>query len=248
MTNPLLRCARLGALLATVLGCATPPRVNIRPDKFLEGPDITFLRYGSSQVDRFTDPHGRRCRRFAGTVKNNIIGWESSDDNYSACTHDTLDEGIAPATLELRFTAVIPADGDYDLLSNGYGLGAWGSVVSRGSHFGEYVAKAHVEIDAGAPGCKGNWSLELAKAKVSGSWHVVSPFSGWITLPEIRLARCKAQQSLEVKVRLVGEVNRGKVDVDWFGFSAVSDDDLNRIFALRAVGALEHRTGYRTEH
>jgi hypothetical protein len=34
-------------------------------------------------------------------------------------------------------------------------------------------------------------------------------------------------------LRLVGDVNRGKVDVDWFGFSAIQDDEVNRIFGIR---------------
>ena len=183
-------------------------------------------------MERFTDPTGRLCPRFNGEIQDNLIGWQSKDDD-PACNIDTLEVGPGPAVLELRWQAVIPNDGSYELVPGGYGLGAWGSALSRGSWYGDYFAKATVLIAAQAPSCTGSWTLELAKTAVTGPWNRRAQFSGWISLPSIVLHGCRAGDIIEARVRLVGETNRGTVAVDWFGFSAATDDDVNRIFALR---------------
>jgi hypothetical protein len=137
-------------------------------------------------VERFSDGEGRPCPRFAGHVRDNLLGWEAQNPDDPACTHDTLYEGLRAGTLEMHWSATLPADGSYDLVALGYSVGAWGRVLSRGSYYGDYWTRAQVVI--------------------------------------------------EVRLRLVGEANRGKIDVDWFGFSALSDDEVHRIFGVRPRG------------
>jgi hypothetical protein len=76
--------------------------------------------------------------------------------------------------------------------------------------------------------------LQLAKAEVTGPWSRVAEFRGWTKIPDLVIPNCKANETLEVTLRLQGEGNRGRVDVDWFGFSAVSHEDMNRVFGLRS--------------
>jgi len=219
-------------LLVTFAACSRTRRVRIRPDPSLEESGASFLHYASSSVEGFTGPTGRPCARFSGEIRDNLIGWQPEDDD-GACYIDTMETGLRPATLELRWQAVIPNDGSYELVPAGFGLGAWGSALSRGSYHGDYFAKATVFIEAWAPSCSGSWALELAKAVVTGPWARQAIFSGWITVPAIVLRGCRGGDIVEARVGLVGETNRGAVNVDWFGFSANADEDVNRIFALR---------------
>jgi hypothetical protein len=219
-------------LLVTFAACVRERRVRIRPDPSLDESSASFLRYASSSVEGFTDPDGKPCARFSGEIRNNLIGWQPEDDD-GACNIDTMETGLRPAILELRWQAVIPNDGSYELVPAGYGLGAWGSALSRGSYHGDYFAQATLFIDAQAPSCSGSWALQLARAAVTGPWSRQANFSGWITIPAIVLSGCRGGDTVEARVRLVGETNRGAVNVDWFGFSAVADQDKNRIFALR---------------
>jgi len=219
-------------LLVTFTACVRARGIRIRPEPSLNESGASFLRYASSSVEGFTDPAGRPCARFSGEIRNNLIGWQPEDDD-GACVVDTMETGLRPATLELRWQAVIPSDGSYELVPAGYGLGAWGSALSRGSYYGDYFAKATLFIDAVASSCSGSWALELARAAVTGPWDRRAIFSGWITIPAIMLHGCRGGDIVEARVRLVGETNRGAVNVDWFGFSADADEDVNRIFALR---------------
>ena len=88
-------------------------------------------------------------------------------------------------------------------------------------------------VEASSPSCAARWSSDLALAQVTGLQDRIAAFSGWLEIPEIGISGCKAHEPIEVKLRLVGDVNRGKVDVDWFGFSALEDDEVNRIFGIR---------------
>ncbi len=221
-------------LLATFTACVKARRVRIRPDPSLDESGASFLRYDSSSVEGFIDPAGKPCPRFSGAIRDNLIGWQSEGDD-PACNIDSQETGLRPAVLELRWHAVIPNDGSYELVPAGYGLGAWGSAWCRGSYYGDYFAKATVFIHAWAPSCSGSWAIELAKAVVTGPWNRRARFSGWITIPAIVLRGCRGRETVETRVRLVGETNRGAVDVDWFGFSAAADEDVNRIFALREL-------------
>jgi len=215
-----------------LLACATARRVPIRPAA-RDDRGVSFLPFASSRVERFSDQEGQPCPAFEGRVRNNLLGWESGDPDDPACTHDTLHEGIRAGVLEMRWRSELPQDGSYDLVTLGYSVGAWGRVTSRGSYYGDYYARASVVVEASSPSCAARWSSDLALAQVTGLQDRVAAFSGWLEIPDIGIAGCKAHEPIEVKLRLVGDVNRGKVDVDWFGFSALEDDEVNRIFGIR---------------
>jgi hypothetical protein len=217
---------------ASLLCCLKQRHVSIRPERMVEGPGVVMMAYASSRVKGFRDARGLICPPITGRVRDDLIGWQSKDQD-PACVHDTLDDGVGPAALELRWRVVVPKDGRYEIVPSGFGLGAWGSIVSRGSSIGDYVSKATAVIDGRAKSCVGSWSLELAKSMVTGPWARVAAFSGWIEMPNISLGKCTGGDTLEVSVRLVGESNRGRINVDWFGISARKDDDADRIFALR---------------
>jgi hypothetical protein len=165
-------------------------------------------------------------------VRDGLIGWQSNNMD-PACQHDSFDDGLKPGVLELRWSVVVPENGSYEVVPAGYGLGGWGDVQSRGAAIGDYFAKARFEVEARAPSCTGSWSFDVATARVTGPWTRVAAFSGWVNPPNIVLRGCSGGETLEVGVRLVGESNRGRISVDWFGFSAMVDEDVNRIFALR---------------
>jgi hypothetical protein len=221
------------ALILCCLACAlTPRRVQVRPATRDER-GVSPLPYASSAAERFVAPDGAPCGGYGGHVKDNLIGWEAPNPDDSACSHDTLYDGLKPAVLELRWHAEVPADGSYDLVVLGYSVGAWGRVVSRGSHYGDYFARAEVVVDASSAHCTASWAKQLALAQVTGPADRQANFSGYVELPDLVVSNCRAHEPLDVRVRLVGEANRGRVDVDWFGFSAVNDAEVNHIFGLR---------------
>jgi hypothetical protein len=220
------------ALILCCLGCAHPRPMQVRPS-IRDERGVSLLAYASSAAERFAAPDGAPCAGYGGHVKDNLIGWEAPNPDDAACSHDTFYDGIRPAVLELRWQVEVPADGNYDVVVLGYAVGAWGRVVCRGSHHGDYFAKAEVVIDATSAHCKASWAKQLAQAKVVGPSDRQTNFSGYVELPDLAMSDCRAHEPLEVRVRLVGESNRGRVDVDWFGFSAVSDGEVDHIFGLR---------------
>jgi len=223
---------RAALLLLVLLACAKQKRIKLRPDSALNERGVTFMPFVASQVERFVAPDDRPCERVDGRPRENFVGWQSPSED-PACIHDTLYEGLRPGVLEFQWRSEIPQDGNYDLVTLEYSVGAWGRVVSRGSYYGDYFAKAQLMVNAKAPHCGGSWSLDLAKAAVTGPWSRVAGFSGWVTIPDLVVAGCKAHETMQVTLRLQGESNRGKVEVDWFGFSAIKQEDVNRIFGLR---------------
>jgi hypothetical protein len=221
-------------LFLLVVAC-TPSRkrVMVRP----AGTDergVEFMRFESSLVERFVAPDGKACAPWNGHVKEDLIGWQAPDPDDPACSHDTLTDGISPGVLELRWKKMVPADGSYDLVTLGWSVAAWGWVSSRGSHYGDYVAKAEIVVEAHNPGCSAKWSQNVGEAQVTGPIERHANFSGYAEIPDLVLKQCKGGAPLEVSVRLVGEANRGRIEVGWFGFSAVKDEDANHIFGLRA--------------
>ncbi len=222
------------AIILFCLGCAeSARRVRVRPPVARDETGVSPLPYDASLAERFVAPDGAPCLGYGGHVKDNLIGWEAPNPDDSACSHDTLYDGLKPAVLELRWRTEVPADGNYDLVALGYSVGAWGRVVSRGSHYGDYFAKAEVVIDARSAHCTATWAKQLALAEVTGPADRQANFAGYLELPDLQVSNCHAHEPLEVRLRLVGEANRGRVDVDWFGFSAVSDGEVNHIFGLR---------------
>ena len=184
---------------------------------------------------------GRRCAAASRGQGYSCFGWEARGNDDFACTMDTFDQGPRPAALELLFRSLIAADGNFDLIAPNYSLGAWGRVAARGSFYGDYFAGAQLIIEARSPHCKISWSKDLARAGVTGPWSRTVGFSGWVEIPSLALTGCKAHEPIEVRVRLVGSTNRGSVDVDWFGFDASSEEELNGMFfALRPRDKRNH--------
>ena len=222
------------AVLLVLLCCAHPRKIYVHPvgDRDLSG--VSFLSFALSEVQGFFDPDGRPCKPFPGRVRESFAGWWASGDD-PACIHDTFDSGIQPAALELRWRGTIPADGSYNVLSAGYAVGTWGTVVTRGSYYGDFWAQAQVVVEVESAHCRGKWSLELAKAKITGLDKRIANFSGWAEIPDIRVADCRGGDTLDVRVQLVGQSNRGQVAVDGFGFWVTTDEELNRMFGIRSA-------------
>jgi hypothetical protein len=220
------------ALLLALLWCAHPRKIHVHPvgDRDVRG--VSFLSYAQSDVRGFFDPDGHPCPPFTGRIHESFAGWWADGDD-PACVHDTFDSGIDPASLDLRWRGTVPGDGSYNVLSAGYAVGTWGTAVARGSYHGDYYAIARVEVEVRSPHCRATWSLELAKAKITGLDSRAASFSGWAEIPDIYVDGCKAGDEIEVRVQLVGQANRGHVAVDGFGFWVTSNDELNRMFGMR---------------
>jgi hypothetical protein len=228
-------------LLALLLCCANQRRVYVSPHGERDLSSVSFLVFVSSNVDGFFDAVGRPCTPFPGRVHDSFAGWWSNNDG-PACIHRTSDAGLQPAALELRWQGSVPADGSYDVLSGGYAVGTWGYVIARGSYYGDFWSWARVTVNVRSANCNGSWSLDLAKAAITGVETRAADFSGWVEIPDIRVSGCKAGDTLEVRVQLVGQSNRGDIAVDVFGFWAASDDDLNRMFGIRPAPTMPGRT------
>jgi hypothetical protein len=70
-----------------LLACATTARrVPVRPAA-RDDKGVSFLPFASSRVERFSDQEGRPCPAFGGRVRNNVLGWESGNEDDPACTH-----------------------------------------------------------------------------------------------------------------------------------------------------------------
>lgn len=219
-------------LLLMLVACAKQKRIHLRPERSFDDRGVVFIPFARSEVERFFGPDERPCAQVGPRPRDNLVGWQSPNDS-AACAYDTFVDGGQSARLEFRWQSEIPQDGDYDLVTLGYPVGAWGRVVSRGSYYGNYFSRAALSLEARAPQCAASWSLELAKAIVAGPWDRSASFQGWVQIPDVALRGCRAHETIDVRLRLQGESNRGGVDVDWFGFSAVKDDDVSRIFGLR---------------
>jgi hypothetical protein len=224
---------RAALLLLVLLACARQKRINLRPQRSFDERGVAFMPFVASEVERFVRPDGSLCARVHREPLESLVGWRSPSDS-PACIYDTMDEGLQPAVLQFQWRSELPLDGHYDLVTLEYPIGAWGRVVSRGSYYGDYFAKAQLTVNARAASCAASWALQLAKAEVTGPWSRVAEFRGWTKIPDLVIPNCKANETLEVTLRLQGEANRGRVDVDWFGFSAVSHEDMNRVFGLRS--------------
>jgi hypothetical protein len=222
------------ALALAAVGCATAPTRVELPDRPPLPPDARPLAFVGGAATGFSRPTGGPCQRPPVEPRRGLLGWTTREDDW-ACRKDTLDEGLAPSSLELRFRGAIPADGRYQLLARGLTVDAWGRVVARGGALGDYVARARMEYLARTPSCTASHVLELARAQVTGPWERAAAFGGWIVLPDLVVEGCRANEVLEVRLRLVGEVNRGRVDVESFGVVASRPEELQEALALRLI-------------
>lgn len=227
------RCAWLALL---VLACG-PSKVRIRPPKERDLTGVVFLPYASSSVESFFDKDGKLCRRFDGKVREYFAGWESDQQGEPACDHDTFDDGLHTALLELVWHGNIPTDGAWDVISGGFSIDARGRVQARGSYYGDFFARAQVVLDATSPHCSGRWSTDLARTAVTRAEARARDFDGWTEIPDVHLFGCKAGEPIDVRVKLVADSNRGRIEVDAFGFSTLNDDELNRVFGVRRGSA-----------
>ena len=232
---------RLAIALILVLGCNRPRQIRIRPVTQRDLDGVVFLGFTDSVVDGFYDMKGRPCPRFTGEIKEYFSGWQSGHEEEPICDHDTFDDTTRPATLALRWKGTIPGDGAWDVISGGYAVGAWGRVTARGSYHGDYFALARVELEAKSPHCHGEWSRQLALAKITGIYTRVADFSGWAEIPDLRMDGCAANDPVEVTLRLYAESNRGRIEVDTFGFSTAERSELERMFGVRKAAALHSK-------
>ena len=225
------------ALFALGLACASQRRIRIRPVTTRDLTGVVFLPWASSKADGFFDAKGRPCPPFRGEIRDFFAGWQSPDAE-PLCDHDTFDDGVGAATLDLRWRGTIPANGAWDVVTGGYSAGAWGRVMSRGSHHGDYFASARMVLEATSPHCRAEWSVLLALVKIDFVTTRGTEFSGWTEIPDTRLAGCVAGDPIEVRLKLVGDSSRGRIEVEAFGFSVAAAYELNRMFGLRPAVAL----------
>lgn len=238
--------ARLILALLLALGCSGQRKIRIRPVTQRDLGGVVFLPWADSEVEGFFDMRGKRCPRFTGDIIEYFAGWQSGHEEEPVCDHDTFDDTIKPASLALRFQGTVPADGAWDVISCGYAVGTWGRVLARGSYHGDYFALARVELEAKSPHCHGEWSQQLALAKITGTYTRGADFSGWVEIPDMRLTGCGAGDPIEVKLRLYAESNRGRVEVDAFGFSTADRGELQHMFGLRRAPGLQAPSQIRT--
>jgi hypothetical protein len=220
------------ALAAAAAGCAVRRPIGLA-DRPPLPPGATLLTYAGGGASGLYRPDGRPCPRAAAEPRLGIVGWPPPKDEELVCLQDTHDHGATPAAMELRWRGVVAEDGSYALLARGLTLDAWGRVVARGGPYGEYIARAWFELVARAPSCTARHTLPLARAAVSAVWIRQAAFGGWIEVPDLELTGCRAGEVLEVRVRLLGEVNRGRLEVESFGVVAHRADELQDTLALR---------------
>jgi hypothetical protein len=219
--------------LLLVLGCGNSNKlIRIRPPMERDLTGVVFLPYATSSVESFFDKDGELCRGYDGKVKQGLAGWQN-DGGDPTCDHDTYEDGLHPARLVLAWQGPVPTDGSWDLLASGYAVGAWGRVVARGSYFGDFFAWARLEVEAKSAHCHAEWSLLLGKAGVTGNWSRMRDFSGWNEIPDLKLVGCKGGDELKVSLTINTDVNRGRIEIDAFGFSVLKADELNQIFGVR---------------
>jgi hypothetical protein len=200
------------------------------PVRFLDAKrdGVQFLSYKSATSSSFVDPKGKPCES-AGSM----LGWESPPNaSDPICTHDTLYDGLNPATLEMRWTGTVPKDGAYELDTFGAGLEVGGTVVTRGSWFGDSFSTAKLVVEVRSPHCSVSWSMPIASAFAQGPFTRAAPFASTQTIPPLSLPDCKAGDALDVRAMLVGHANRGHIDIESFGFPAARGPEADRIFGV----------------
>jgi hypothetical protein len=203
----------LAIFLCSLIACAP---AKSRPQRvFTEHyDDVHFLSFDAASATSFADDKGKRC-----AASGDLLGWRSpANVDGWICQHDTVYDGQGEAVLELRFSGVIPKDGLYELDSFGPGVEVAGSVVSRSSWYGDSVSTAVLVLDAATPSCSVHWETPIARAVSQGPAVRAAPFASLQEIPPLPLGACKAGEKLAVRVRFVGQANRGHIDVDAFGF------------------------------
>jgi hypothetical protein len=219
-------------LLAPVLACAHSQENWVTPVSGADRPGVPYLRFAGSKVSGFTDTDGKSCQPIpASKVHRGVLGWTSTGDD-AACTHDTQYEGLAPAILELRWAGEVPADGNYEIDTFKYTVKTRGEVVARGAWVGDAFAVAGLVIEVRSPHCALSWSTPIVTEASYGPWVRGREFHGYREIPALFLSGCRAGDALDVRMRLWANTNRGRIDVEAFGFEPWSDEDATRLFGL----------------
>jgi hypothetical protein len=222
-----------GFAAACAIACSHGQGRWIQPLQDAHRPKALYLDFAGTNASGFVNPDGKACPPSKGTHASwSMLGWKSDDRELPACTHDTLYDGQQPAALELSWSGQVPGDGDYELNTFGYTVSTTGQVVCRGTWHADTHAAASLVIEANSAHCSQSWSLPLAAVSSFGPESRAVPFYGYKEIPPLLLPGCKAGEALRVRARLVGEVNRGRVDVDSFGFFPGSYSDAHQLFGL----------------
>jgi hypothetical protein len=196
-------------------------------------PSAHYLTFTGASAFGFTAPDGKSCQLHALRPQGQgMIGWDAADKEDAACTHDTLYEGVAIASLELHWRGRIPRDGSYELNTFGYTLHTTGEVIVRGSWNLDTWAITNLVIEMKSDHCSLEWSTTVASAVARGPWLRKQPFYGYQEIPPLQMDDCKGGDTLEVTARLEANANRGRIDVDSFGFIAGSESDARQLVAL----------------
>jgi hypothetical protein len=225
---------RLGLLSCFAAGCAGNVDTKwVKPLQDENRPVIHYLTFAGANAIGFTAPDGKSCQVHALRPKGHgMFGWQADDSDDPACTHDTLYEGVNVAALELHWRGRIPRDGSYELNTFGYTLHTTGAVIVRGSWNLDTWSVTNLVVEMKSDHCSMEWSTPVASAVARGPWMRKTPFYGYQEIPPLQMDDCKAGDMLEVTARLAAESNRGRIDIDSFGFFAASDSDAQQLLAL----------------
>jgi len=218
--------------LACGAACSHAQDTWIHAEQGADRPDVPYLAFAGSRVTAFTGADGKSCPVVSEhRVTRGLIGWISYD-NDPACSHDTQYEGNGTAVLELRWTGSVPTTGNYELDTFGYTVKTSGEVVVRGAWASESFAIARLVVEIRSPHCSLAWSTPLAAESSYGPESRVAPFYAYQEIPPLFLTDCREGDTLDVRTQLVANTNRGRIDVEAFGFKAYSDWDAQHLFGL----------------
>jgi len=218
------------ALAAAVLGaaCASAPQ-RVHPFDPREQKEAFYLPFDRPLTTSFYGVDGKPC----AAAKANVLGWEAEHDD-ATCSHDTLYDGIHDAELTLRWAGVVPKDGDFEIETFDNGLRVWVDVVSRGGWNSDSLADVNLVLQARSEHCSLTWMDSVAHVASFGPEVRDARYGGFKEVPTLRLVNCKGGDPLEVRVALVGQANRGPIEVDSFCFRAASSHDASRVIGLVA--------------
>lgn len=217
-------------LAATVLAvsCATAAS---RPHPFsaTEQKEAFYLPFDRALVTSFFGIDGKPC----AAAKANVLGWEAEKSD-ATCSHDTLYDGVHDAELTLRFAGVVPKDGDFEIDTFDNGLRVWVDVATRGGWNSDSIADVNLVLQARSEHCSLTWMDSVAHVASFGPEVRDTHYGGSKEVPTLRLVQCKGGDALEVRIGLVAEATRGRIEVDSFGFRAATASDASRVVGLIA--------------
>jgi hypothetical protein len=210
------------------LSCASGQQTAHRFDA-REQREAFYLPFDRALTTSFYGMDGKPC----GAAKASVLGWEAERSD-ATCSHDTLYDGVHDAELTLRWAAVVPEDGDFEIETFDNGLRVWVDVVSRGGWTTDSIADVNVMLQARSEHCSLTWMEPVAHVASFGPEVRDTHYGGFKEVPPLRLVSCKAGDALEVRVGLIAKSNRGRIEVDSFGFRAATAYDANRVVGLVA--------------